>query len=312
MVVADLRGRRWLRPLGVALLVLLTIVDVVLIRLALEHVDRPMSPDRNITESSPSARTPEPSPSIPPTSPSASNPTALPDGPVLLAVGSDGTVLRAAVGDCSAGDEAQVGVARPQSPTWRALPVAPDLAEVLAVRANAREDLVVVGADEECRISGYGGAAGRRIWAPRPAQEEWYLDVTQDPEVVHAPGGPVEVPCVPVALSTLDAVRVLCDGGALLGTGDGGETWAALGRVDDASAMAFQGPSRGIALAEREDCPVTVLVTENGGAGWEATTCLEGEAGRAVALRGETAVALVDDVLWRSADGGETWERSTG
>jgi len=313
--VPDLRGRRWLPPLGVALLVLLTIADVVLIRLAFEHVDRPAVPAGRATESSsPSARTSDPSPTIDASAedPSVStSATPAPDAPLLLALGSD-TVVRAEAGRCGGGDQARVAVARPGATAWRALPVASDLVGVLAVRAESRDDLLVIGVDGECRISGYAGTAGRRDWAQVPAQDEWYLDVTQRPAEVHAPGGPVDVPCMPTALSALDAVRVLCEDGALLGTGDGGQTWAALGRVENASAMAFEGPSRGIALAERDDCPVTVLVTTNGGAGWEATTCLGGETGRAVALRGETAVAVIDDVLWRSADGGETWERSTG
>ena len=310
MAIGDVRGRRWLPSVGVAALVALTILDVVLIRLAFDHVDRPTP-----TAVDPFPRAvagpgePEPSAAPEPSDPAA---PSVPRGPLLLALAPDGTVLRAATGDCADGIDPQVAVAQPGSSTFRVLPVAADLAAVLTVRADGRDDLAMVGAGAGCEVSAYEGSAGRRTWEAGPARDEWYLDVTQDPAAVHAPGGPVDIPCTPVALSTLDSVRVLCDGGAIVGTGDGGETWAALGRLRDATAMAFQGPGRGLALAVADDCPVAALLTENGGAAWETVSCLDGESGRAVALRGDAAVAVVDVALWRSADGGETWDRSGG
>jgi photosystem II stability/assembly factor-like uncharacterized protein len=120
----------------------------------------------------------------------------------------------------------------------------------------------------------------------------------------------VEVPCTPARLSAVVSVRLLCEGGSLLGTPDEGESWVALGRVDKASAFAFDSPAGGVALVEREQCAVAVATTTNGGAGWETTSCLEGSEGRAVAKRGDDVVAVVDDALWHSADRGETWERS--
>ena len=306
MPVPDLR-RRWLPPVGIAALVALTILDVVLIRLAFDHVDTPEAPTSRTTPAA-SLTPDEPSPSTS-ASPSESAPAAsLPAGPIRLALASDGTVLRAVAGDCAEGTEPQVAAARPGADRLRTLTVAADLAEVLDVRADARNELVVIGADAECEVNAYLGS-GRRAWSTTSADDEWYLDTTADPAVVHAPGGAVEVPCVPVALSTLDAIRVLCDGGAIVGTGDGGESWVALGRLEDASAMAFQGPGRGVALARTDDCPVALLSTSNGGAAWESTSCLEGNDGRAVALRGDAVVAVVDDVLWASGDGGETWVR---
>lgn len=303
MGVRDLREGRWLAPLGAALLVALTVLDVVLIKLAFDHAQG-VTPSPAGAVSSASG-----SPSATPPTPAAQTDASavLPDGPVLLSLAPDGTVLRAIGGGCTDGSDPHVHVAPPDSATFEALHVAPDLAGVLAVRTDGRDDLTVVGTDVGCEIAAYSGSSGRRVWATGPARDEWYLDVTRDPVVVHAPGGRVDVPCAPVALSTLDAVRVLCDGGALVGTGDGGETWAALGRLRNATAVAFQGPSRGIALARRGACPVTVLSTDNGGARWETIGCLDGGSGRAVALRGETVAAAVDDALWRSTDGGETW-----
>jgi len=303
----DLRGRRWLPPLGVAALVALTMLDVVLVKLAFEHVDGPVpaaSDSFSSTRAAPGS--PEPTSTRSPSADSAA--PGMPGGRLLLALAPDGTMLHAAVGGCRAGTTPQVAVTAPGSRTFRDVPVAEDLGGVLALRAEARDELVVVGADVECEVAEYRGGTGLRTWTAGPAEDEWHIDLDGGSPVVHAPGGPVEVPCAPVALSTLDAVRLLCDDGALVGTSDGGETWAALGRLEDADAVAFEGPGRGVALASRDDCPVTVLATENGGAGWETTGCLDGETGRAVALRAETVAAIVDDTLWRSDDGGRTWE----
>lgn len=317
----DLRGRRWLPPLGVAALVALTVLDVVLVKLAFDHAAGPAVPDGDPRPAT-GSRTPGASASAtastsptatPTTSPGATgSPARVPaDGPALLALGTDGTVLRATTGGCGTDDPpAQVALARTGSGTFRAVPVAPGLEAVLAVQAERRDRLVVVGAASGCEVAAYRGGAGGGGWTAGPARGEWYLDPTAegaDTPVVHAPGGAVEVPCTPAALSTLGAVRVLCDDGALLGTSDGGSTWVALGRLEDASAVAFQGPGSGVALAPRDACPVTVLTTDDGGSSWETAACLDGQQGRAVALRDQSLVAVVDDTVWRSDDGGVTW-----
>ncbi len=314
MAGRDLRGRRWLPPLGVAGLVLLTILDVVLVVLAFRHVDPPSSPSAGAAgasavrsqaaedeSTSPDRDTPSGS-----SAPAAGE--ALPEGPLLVALAPDGTVLRAAGGSCEEGTGPQIAVAGPGATSFRDVTMAADLRGVWAMRADGRGELSVVGPDSDCVAVSYARSGGRRAWAEGSAADTWYVDPTQG-GTVHAPGGPVEVPCTPAVLSTVGAVRLLCDGGSVLGTSDGGATWVALGRLDDADALAFDGPGRGIALAARDDCAVSVLVTTNGGAGWEPSGCLDGSTGRAIAMRGDAVVAVVDGTVWRSADGGETWER---
>lgn len=322
MAGIDVRGRRWLPPLGVALLVALTIVDVFLVTLAFRHAQGPLAAGGGRDEAGPSPSAPSTGPraSESPT-PSASaaeseEPTADPDplvppGRVLLALAPDGTVLIGGAGTCDEPADPQLTVIRAGSDAVRPLAAVEELTAVLAVGAESRGELMVVGTDRDCAVRAYRGGAGQP-WTSGPAQGEWYLDTTADPAGVHAPGGPVEVPCTPVDLSTLDAVRVLCDDGRIVGTGDVGETWVDLGRLEDATAMAFQGPSRGIALARTDDCPAAALETADGGSSWETLGCLEGETGRAVALRGDVAVAVVDDVVWHSDDGGESWESLAG
>ena len=305
--------RRWLPPVGIAALVALTILDVVLIKLAFDHAEGPdRAPVDAVSSPAPTntrAPLPSPSPAKDSPAPSAASPEAgLPDGPVLLALAPDGTTLRAAGGGCEAGADPQVALAGGGG-RFRALPVDAELGGgVLALRAESRERLTVVGLDAECEPVTYTGGPRPQTWAPSSAEDEWYLDPTGETTVVHAPGGPVELPCDPVGLSTLEAVRVLCDNDTVIGTSDGGTSWVTLGRLESAAAVAFQGPGRGVGLASEEDCPVAVFVTDDGGASWESTTCLEGRRGRAVAVRDQVVVAVVDHVAWRSDDAGFTWE----
>lgn len=319
MAARDLR--RWLPPAGIAALVALTVLDVVLIKLAFDHAaGPPTSPSYSSSSSqsaSPRAESPEPSPS-PAERTSSGNggsgtPTgsAIPGGPLLLALAADGTALLSSTGGCESTDGPEVAVVPPGSDDLSTVPVS-GLSTVLALQAERRDQLAIVGADAGCEAVTYRGGAQRRNWVAAPAQSEWYLDTTVDAPEVHAPGGPVEVPCTPASLSTVGAIRLLCDDGGLVGSADGGETWATLGRLEEGTAFAFQGPANGFALVEREDCPVTVLSTVNGGAGWETAACLDGRRGRAVAVRDNSLVAVADDTLWRSADAGVTWEQLGG
>ena len=165
-----------------------------------------------------------------------------------------------------------------------------------------------MGADADCSAWLYSGAAGRRNWTAERGDDEWHL-VGGGADSVHAPDGVVETPCTPESLSTLNSVRLLCDSGAVLGTADAGKTWATLGRLSDATAFAFDGPSRGYALQTRKNCPVAAMTTSDGGASWEFADCLDGSTGRAVAARGDVVTALVDDAVWRSEDGAATWTK---
>jgi len=314
MPAPDLR-RRWFAPAGIAALVALTVLDVVLIKLAFDHAAGPDTPSSTSSASAPSAssqagsRAPRPSPAERTAGDGATDPpseSAVPGGTLLLALAADGTVLFGSAGGCQSAAGPQVVVVPPGSDGPRAVPVT-GLSTVLALQAERRDQLAIVGTDAGCEPVTYRGGAERRNWTAEPAQSEWYLDTTGDVPEVHAPGGPVEVPCTPASLSTLGAIRLLCDDGGLVGSADGGQTWATLGRLEESTAFAFQGPANGYALAEREDCAVTVLATVNGGAGWDTTACIDGRRGRAIAVRDESLVAVVDDALWRSTDAGATW-----
>lgn len=304
-------SRSWLPPIGIALLVVLTIADVLLVKRAFDHVDpdagasAPQAP----AEEAPAAEVSAPAPAEGTGSSSAGGPAAhqLPDGGLQLALAQDGTLLRASLGACTEDADVHLAVAGPEAGRFRDLPLAARLGGVMALDASSRDDLVVLGADATCQAIAFQGGVRAGSWREVPSEDFWYLDLSGD-STVHAPGGRIDVPCVPAALSTVGAVRMLCDDGALLGTADGGDSWATLGRLDGSGAMAFEGPGRGVALTSRDGCPVALLSTDNGGAGWDEVTCLDGEEGRAVALRGGTIAVIVDDEVRRSTDAGTTWE----
>jgi photosystem II stability/assembly factor-like uncharacterized protein len=291
--------------------------------MALEHV-APVDPvaapaaeqtrrDSSAPSSEPPSEAPSESPSEPPSeAPSASRPatSGVPEGPLTLALAPDGTLLRATLGGCDADSDPSVAVSTNGGARFRKVPVADDLDAVMAVEADGRGDLVVVGADGDCTASAYAGAAPARTWQAGPAEPYWHL-MFATTDAVHAPGGIVETPCTPQALSTVGAVRLLCEEGQVLGTSDGGESWVTLGRLDEATAFAFEGPSRGYALVSRGACPATVMTTSDGGASWQVSHCLDGAEGRAIAARGDAVTALVDDGVWRSEDAGATWTQVT-
>jgi hypothetical protein len=179
---------------------------------------------------------------------------------------------------------------------------------VMALDARGADDLALVGADSNCTARLYSGSVDQRRWSVGPSGDEWYL-MEGAADAVHAPGGSVETPCAPASLSTVGSVRLLCEDGPILGTADAGESWTTLGRLSDATAFAFEGPSRGYALQSRDNCAVAAMTTSDGGASWEFADCLEGESGRAIAARGDNVTALVDDAVFASEDGGATWSK---
>ena len=299
---------RWKPTAAILGLVLLAALDVVLVILALDHV-RPSSSDgRGRTRSTSEAPAAAPSATGSDAATRASSKSTtdpVPEGPLLLALAPDGTLLRATLGGCTDESSPQVAVSTDDGKTFVHRRVSAELNGVMGVRADGADDVRVVGADGDCTARSYEAAAASQRWQAGSSEETWYLTLGGD--MVHAPGGVVETPCTPQILSTVGAVRLLCSDGAVLGTADDGESWTTLGRLPDASALAFDGPSRGYALQTRKNCPAAAMTTDDGGASWEFADCLDGEASRAIAARGDVAVALVDDHVFRSEDGAATW-----
>lgn len=289
-------------------LVVLATLDVVLVAAALNHVKQPSNASEQAQAGLPPTSA-ESLSSTPSDRASGSAPVrAVPSGPLLLSQASDGTLLRATFGGCTDDSDPEVAVSNDQGRTFRAVSVARELKGVLAVEANARSDLRVVGADATCTARSYSGTSRTRAWQAGASETAWHL-MLNGVETVHSPEGVVETPCTPVMLSTVGAVRLLCEDGAVLGTSDAGKTWAALGRLLNASAFAFDGPSRGYAIVTRSACPAAVITSYDGGASWTFSACLDGKVGRAIAARGEVVTALVDDDVFRSEDGAATWEQ---
>ena len=117
-----------------------------------------------------------------------------------------------------------------------------------------------------------------------------------------------------MALSTLDesVVRVLCEEGQILGTDDGGDSWAALGRLEGAVDIRFLSTGEGYGLAKQPGCSAAVMRTTDGGTEWERLVCLNGGKPRAVTARGALVAAQIGRQTYVSTDGGATWPGPAG
>lgn len=292
--------------LGIVAIIAFVVVDIVLVTLAVRHVRGAAPVPDAATPSSPSSASP--SPDSPAPTPATAAPEPIPDDPMLLALAEDGTVLRAVRGSCADGVAPAVSVSTDGGSSFAPVPVDGSLAEVTGLSASGRRTLRVAGATADCEPVVYGGSAGRDAWqqvAPDDA-EMWHLTVGGT-EQVHAPGGDVDTPCPVISLTVTGAIRALCESGRIIGTDDDGESWVALGTLEDGVAIGYTGPGVGYALAERRGCPAAVVSTGDGGVSWELETCLGEAPPRAIDAVGDVVVAQVGDQVFRSEDAGDTW-----
>ena len=298
--------------LSILFLVLFVAFDVVLVTLALRHTS--LAPPSSGQAAEPPATT---EPSSTPTakqSPAAARRTVFGKGPAYVAVGADGTVLRATRGSCDTSEKPAVSVSTNRGTTFRDRSV-DGLAEVLGVQVASDGTLTVVGRGEDCRVASWSsGKAGRAWQESANAPASWYLVPTRTQQAVFTPDGRRPTPCTPVSLSTVgtDVVRLLCDDGQVLGTSDNGSSWVTLGRLEGAVSVRFTTPGGGVALAVQKGCPAAVMQTSDGGTSWTRQTCLQGDPPLAIGAEGDLVVAQVGETAEVSTDGGTTWPGTTG
>lgn len=287
--------------LATAALVALAAVTVLLVVLAVEHTSTGAAlPSQSIGPSTQPRKTGGASS---PASPAASSA----DGPALLALAGDRTLVTASPGACG-GAAPVVRFSTDGGATFHRARTSEPVSSVLAVSADSADELGFVGTDRACDPQRFAGGTAAPKWDRMASTDtSWHL-LPGDKDSVHTPGGPVPTPCRPVSLSPAAPVRVLCDGGRIIGSDDNGATWVALGRAPTARLVAFSGPGVGYAIARRPSCSNALLTTDDGGATWTTGHCFRGGRARALAVAaGSDVVALVDDQVWASHDGGDTW-----
>ena len=307
------------QKLSIIFIALFVAVDVWLVSEAVQHVnaeppgsDVPLAPVTS-TPSSPSGTE-----KTVPTGPPAPTGTTPPSGSVaaersdvLLAIASDGTILRARTGDCR-GEPGRVRVSTDGGESFTT--AYNDVPQVLRVVALSRADLWFVEANDKCnpaiRRSGDTGGSWARTARSLGA---WHLSPRVDNTNVHAPSGAVDAGCVAVAIAPVapTIAYIGCDDGTTRRTIYGGQIWTDVSTVDGLVGLTFANENTGFALATA-DCGAAVLTTVDAGQSWGETACLKAKKPKAIAANPDLSRIVVQagGTLRFSQDGGITWQRA--
>ncbi|MDQ3422930.1 MAG: hypothetical protein M3510_05970 [Actinomycetota bacterium] len=317
----------WVTAGGVGALV---VADVALIVLAVLHVrvdpdlDRAPTPaDGTASVDAQPSRTPSKTPTDddsrrPAGDSRPEKPAPLDTGPVLLDNAVDGTVVRAARGECSdttgsSSPDPVVEVSTDDGRSFGQVDLGSPLDAVLRVSVSAADDLVVIGAGQTCDLTVYQSSDAGETWtASAGTYGAWHLSAGGGRKV-HAPVGPVTIGCRVASLSVItdSAARVLCAEGDLQGTANGGFEWVSLGALDGAVDIAYVTPVEAWAVAASGDCSAAVARTVDGGTEWEQTACIdeggEGVEPQAVASAGGVVLVQAGGRVLSSDDGGRSF-----
>jgi hypothetical protein len=229
------------------------------------------------------------------------------EGAVLLVGAPDGSVLRAARGECAsdAREDATVWVAPGRA-------AAPELVEVDGLveglaAGRSGDRWWIIGTDESCAAKAWQSTDLDGIaWRTRPIPEgAWYLE-PNDPGQVVSPQGPVAVgdSCQATSLQTVGTrVAVVCsDGRALVDTGPG-DDFVQLPDADVA-ALAIRADGRRAELISSPACLTGLRVTA--GQKVVARECFRADADKAplgIAWAGDDLVAQIGYDLRTNAGG---------
>lgn len=249
-----------------------------------------------------------PPPAAIPVSDSAAAPAT---GRILLAVNSNGVVVRASRGSCPSGVPTALSVSSDSGTSWGRVDTL--AAQVLRVGATESGTIWFVGSDVTCRpVERESGDAGV-TWRPGGSHGVWHLGPDAASTNIAGPGLVSDVGCVPVALDNVDARRAaaVCVDGDIRRTDDAGDTWRTVSSFPGAVSLALAGADRGYLLAETDDCRAAVLRTDDAAKTWRPLACLGNAAPRAIAAAGEFAAAQIGPELLISRDTGVHWRRAS-
>jgi hypothetical protein len=290
------------------LLAVFVVVDVILVVGAVRHVNG----------TPPAADVPGPSASASAAGPSASEPEGAgateqipydfaPADAVAMSAAKDGTVVYGSRGRCT--DPATtVQVSTDGGADFA--PAQTGLTTTLAVRATDASSIAVVGTTSDCDVRQVASSDGGKTWTRVEDVDLWYPEL-DDPSTVVTPArrSTPAGSCVVTSVSQVTdrSGRVSCADGSFVGSGDDGETWVALGRLDNVRVSTFLTPSAGFALARYNGCAANAFSTTDGGVTWTPGGCISGEPARAIAANSSTLFAVVDEDVYSSTDNGAGW-----
>lgn len=294
-----------------ALLALFVVLDVVLIVVAVRHVNgTPPSSDLPATAASTTSTSGTPTPT--PTTSSSAAPTQLAydfkaSEAVAMSSANDGTIVFGTRGTC-AGPEASVQVSTNGGKDFAA--ASTGLTTTLAVSATGAKAITVVGTNADCDVKQVTSTDGGSSWTEADVVTLWYPAADTDTSVV-APSGASEPGegCVVTSVSQVTAAsaRVSCADGTFKGSGDSGKTWVDLGRLDNARVSSFLTPSAGYALARFNGCAANEFTTADGGVTWTPGGCISGDPAQAISATSNGLTAVVAGEFYTSDDDGQVW-----
>lgn len=156
-------------------------------------------------------------------------------------------------------------------------------AGIYALTGTGGAPLQLIGVDSDCTLQQWVSADGGRTWSAPTPSSGVFSRLPGTTRQIATPTGVTRSPCpdravAPLAVEPISetAAAVLCDGGGVFLTADGGVGWAAVSAVTGAEALAFEGPELGWVLVRAADvCPgYRLFRTIDGGGEWVSGGCV--------------------------------------
>lgn len=291
------------------LLAAFVVLDVVLIVGAVRHVNG-TPPESDLPDVAAATAAPSPTPGAPASSSPAPDQIAYDfkaSDAVTLSSANDGTIVYGTRGSC-ADPAASVLVSTNDGANFSTVPTG--LTTTLAVKTTGAKAITVVGTNADCDVQQIVSTNGGRSWSDVDTIDVWYPSV-DDTATVVSPTGPSKpgAGCVVTSVSQVTAAsaRVSCADGTFRGSGDNGDTWVELGRLDNARVATFLTPSAGFALARFNGCGANQFATTDGGVTWTPGGCITGDPAQAISATSNGLAAVVAGEAYVSEDNGQSW-----
>lgn len=212
---------------------------------------------------------------------------------LVVALGGQ-SVWAADAGTCDT--PGTVHVSKDGGRTWSSNPTPGSLTRLRPANGS---DAFGVGGGKGCDLRLWRTSDGGEQWSGAQSAASAWGRSASDVRRVHRPEAAPVTPC-PKQESVLDLVglgrynaAVLCSGGELRTTADGGRSWRTAAERPGAVALALSGTGQGVVAAVDTDCEGVVVQRLSGGR-LAADRCVGG----VTPAPGEVALSLARDQVW--------------